>query len=104
MTICGINSNVICKPHPISGGLKGEISNGFAFVKQKVDVIALEVLFESLIDEPNRPQMRIPKGFTVYVKEERLMTMGWGKQVLKLAETDVILIPGTEIVAIKGFE
>lgn len=104
MEVCGINSNVICKPHPISGGLKGEVSNGFAFVKQKTDIVALEVLFESLVDEPNRPQMRIPKGFTVYVKEERIMTNLWGKQILKLEGQDVILVPATEVVAIKGVE
>jgi hypothetical protein len=94
------NNNVICKPHPLSGGLKAEVKSGVAFVKQKQDIIELEVLQNSSILE-GQQSIPIPKGSIVYVREERLTTLSWGKQVQKLKGEDVILIPGSEIVGIE---
>jgi len=91
------NNNVVCKPHSLSGGLRSEIKSGVAFVKQKVDIVALEVVQASRIIE-NEVVTLLPAGTTVYIREERLMTMPWGKQVQKLKDVEIILVPGNEIV------
>jgi hypothetical protein len=92
-----LNNNVICKPHPLSGGLKGELKSGVMFAKQKVDVVPLEVLETSRIIEGQQVTV-IPAGAVVYIREERLQTLPWGKQVQHLKGNEVILVPGNEIV------
>jgi len=94
------NNTVICKPHSLAGGLKAEIRSGVAFVKQKMDIIPLEVLQNSSIME-GQSSIRVPAGATVYVREEKLTTMPWGKTVQRLKGADVILVPGAEVVGVE---
>jgi len=96
----GVNGNIICKPHNLSGGLKSEVKSGFAFVQNKTDIIALEVLVDGHIGKADI-KSHVSVGTIVYVKEERLTTMAWGKTVFKLAGKEVILIPSEEIVAVE---
>lgn len=86
-----LNDLVICKPKIDAGGIKQEVTNGFAKVVQKVEIIGLEVVIDS--------QDGLSKGDTVFVKEERLVTQQWAKNVLKLNGETVILVPKAELVA-----
>lgn len=86
-----LNDLVICKPKIDAGGIKQEVTNGFAKVIQKIEIVGLEVV----VDEPGG----ISKGDTVFVKEERLVTQQWAKNVLKLNGESVILVPKAELVA-----
>jgi hypothetical protein len=101
-----LNNNIICKPHNLSGGLKSEVKSGLAFVKQKQDVIGLEVLLTSRLVEGENIST-IPAGSIVYIREERISTMVWGKtiQSIKTSGTDkgvdCILIPGAEVVGVE---
>jgi hypothetical protein len=97
----GVNNNIICKPHNLSGGLKSEVKSGFAFVQNKTDIVALKVLSEGEIVEGSFKRTILANS-TIYVKEERLTTMPWGKTVFKLAGEEVILIPGNEVIAIEN--
>jgi hypothetical protein len=98
MRICSSNNNVICKPFKLSSGLTAEVTSAFAVVKQKVDVVALEVAVESIVTGP--PTERLSPGSKIFVKEERLSTMPWGKQILRLNGQEVVVIPGTEVLAV----
>jgi len=92
-----LNNNVVCKPHSMSGGLRSEVKHGVAFVKQKVDIVALEVVQASRVIENDNVTV-LPAGTIIYIYEERLMTMPWGKGVKKLKDMDVIVVPGNEII------
>jgi hypothetical protein len=96
-TFISLNSNVVCKPHPLSGGLKGEVSKGVMFAKQKVDVIPLEVLENSRIIEGDNVTY-LPAGSIVYVREEDLTTLSWGRQLQSIKGKEVILVPGNKVV------
>jgi hypothetical protein len=52
-------------------GLKSEVKNGFATIQQKVALKGLKVLVEGRVVHGLSSYI-IPKGSTVYVKEERL--------------------------------
>lgn len=86
-----LNDLIICKPNLSAGGIKQEVSNGFAKVVQKVEIVGLEVVVNS--------KEGISKGDTVFVKEERLVTQQWAKNVLKLNGESVILVPKAELIA-----
>lgn len=86
-----LNDLVICKPKLDVGGLKQEVTNGFAKVIQKVEIIGLEVLVDA--------KEGISKGDTVFVREERLTTQPWAKSILKLNGEPVILVPKAELIA-----
>jgi hypothetical protein len=102
MALIGANGNIICKPHNLSGGLKSEVKAGFAFVQQKTDIVSLEVVMDcSILENPNHKQF-IPAGSLIFVKEERLTTTPWGKTTMKLSGKDVILVPGSEVIAISS--
>jgi len=93
-----IYNNIVCKPIPYAGGLKSEVKSGVAFVKQKVDIVSLEVLFDAQVVESGL-KYTIPAGSLVYVKEERMATMPWGKNVLKINGTEVQVIPANEVIS-----
>lgn len=86
-----LNDLVICKPKIDAGGIKQEVSNGFAKVIQKIEIVGLEVLVDA--------KEGISKGDTVFVREERLTTQPWAKTVLKLNGEHVILVPKAELIA-----
>lgn len=86
-----LNDLVICRPKLDAGGIKQEVTNGFAKVVQKIEIIGLEVVIDA--------KDGISKGDTVFVKEERLVTQPWAKNVLKLNGESVILVPKIELIA-----
>ena len=86
-----LNDLVICKPKIDAGGIRQEVTNGFAKVIQKIEIVGLEVLVNA--------KDGISKGDTVFVKEERLLTQQWAKNILKLNGEHVILVPSAELVA-----
>lgn len=86
-----LNDLVICKPNLDVGGIRQEVSNGFAKVIQKIEIVGLDVVVNTTDG--------ISKGDRVFVKEERLATQQWAKTVLKLNGESVILVPMAELVA-----
>jgi hypothetical protein len=60
-------------------GLQSSISNGFAFVEQKVSVKGLQVLMDAKLADGTY----IQKGSTAYIKEELLHTAQWAQKILE---------------------
>ena len=67
-------------------GLKSTVSNGFAFIQQKVSVKGLTVLMDSQLSDGTF----IPKGSIAYIKEESLHTAPWAQKIL---ESDTMKTP-----------
>jgi hypothetical protein len=71
------NDRLILEPYQQGQGLKGEVRNGIAFVKQKTELFGLKVLVEAKLSDGSF----IPAGSTVYIAEELLSTQPWAKNV-----------------------
>jgi hypothetical protein len=67
-------------------GLQSTVSNGFAFIQQKVTVKGLKVLLDAKLTDGTL----IKKGSTAYIKEEALHTQPWAQKIL---ESDAIPVP-----------
>lgn len=63
----------------VKQGLQASVSNGFAFIEQKVTVKGLTVLMDAKLADGTV----IPKGSTAYIKEEALHTQAWAQKVLQ---------------------
>jgi hypothetical protein len=68
------------------GELQSTVSNGFAFISQKVTVKGLKVLMDAKLNDGTF----VPKGSTAYIKEESLHTQPWAQKVL---ESDTLKVP-----------
>lgn len=60
-------------------GLQSSVSNGFAFVEQKVSVKGLAVLMDAKLADGTFVQ----KGSTAYIKEELLHAAPWAQKILQ---------------------
>jgi hypothetical protein len=65
-----VNKKVICEPYKEPRGIKGGISSGVAFVKQKNNIYGLRVLMDAAIDD----RISLKAGDVVYLTEEMLYT------------------------------
>lgn len=72
-----LNDTLILEPYQQGQGLKEEIRNGMAFVKQKTELCGLKVLVEAKLSDGSF----IPAGSTAYISEELLSTQQWAKTV-----------------------
>jgi len=67
-------------------GLKSTISQGFAYIEQKVSVKGLTVLVDAKLSDGTF----VPKGSIAYIREESLHTQAWAQKVL---ECDTLKTP-----------
>lgn len=58
-------------------GLQSKVSNGFAFVEQKVTVKGLTVLVDAKLADGTY----VPRGSIAYIKEESLHTQPWAQKI-----------------------
>jgi hypothetical protein len=98
-----LNETLIVEKYKLGQGLKstGE-DKGFAFIKQKVDIVGLKLLVEARLDGTY-----IPVGSMVYVEEDKLSTQPWSKSVRKsppLGDQEFILVPLREVAFIDTLE
>lgn len=63
-------------------GLRSTERNGFAFVDQKISLKGLKLLVAATISSSGSFSI-IPKGSTVYIKEEVLHTQQWAQKPLE---------------------
>jgi hypothetical protein len=63
-----VNKKVICEPYKEPRGIKGGITSGVAFVKQKNNIYGLKVLMDVIIDD----KISLKIGDIVYLTEEML--------------------------------
>lgn len=71
-------------------GLKSSVSNGFAFVEQKVMLKGLKVLVDAYLSDGTH----IPVGSLAYIKEEELHTKPWAQKILQcdaLSQTFIVV-------------
>jgi hypothetical protein len=61
------------------GGLNASISNGFAFVEQKVTIKGLKVLMDVRLSDGTF----VRQGSTAYIREEVLHTHAWAQKVFQ---------------------
>jgi len=64
-----INNKIICEPFLGGKGLKAEVKNGFAMVKQKNNLVGLRVLMDCLVST-NSTTYTIKKNSKVFFSEE----------------------------------
>ncbi len=77
--LMSLNDFLIVEPYKQGQGLKAEVKNGFAFVKQKMELVPLKLLVEAKLTDGSY----IPAGSSIYVQEEYLTTHEWAKKVKK---------------------
>lgn len=98
-----LNETLIVEKYKLGQGLKptGE-DKGFAFIKQKVDIVGLKLLVEARLDGTY-----LPTGSMIYIEEDKLSTQPWAKSVRKsvaLEEQEFILVPLREVAFIDTME
>lgn len=59
--------------------LRSKVENGFATIGQKLALKGLKVLIDAKLDDG----MLVPKGSTVYIKEEILHTQQWAQKAFE---------------------
>lgn len=69
-----VNGKVIVETYKEDRGLKATVSNGFAMVQQKVQVVGLKALADARVGDTY-----IHRGDTVYIKEGSLQSAPWAK-------------------------
>lgn len=76
-----INNRIVVEVYK-KEGLKSSVNNGFAMISQKVQVKGLKVLMDaSIVDKFGG--FTIPKGSTVYIREEHLHSSPWAQKILE---------------------
>lgn len=91
-----LNDQLIVEKYKLGQGIKstGE-DKGFAFIKQKIDMVGLKLLVEARIDGTY-----LPTGTMVYLEEDKLNTQPWAKAIRKsaaLGDQEFIVVPLREI-------
>lgn len=79
------NNRLVVEPYQ-KGALQSTVTNGFAFITQKVTVKGLTVLMDAKLEDGTF----VPKGSIAYIKEESLHTQPWAQKVL---ESDTLGVP-----------
>lgn len=74
-----INGRVITETYKEDRGLKATVSNGFAMVQQKVQVVGLTVLADAIVPDGTKNGQYIRKGDVAYIKEAALQSAPWAK-------------------------
>lgn len=72
-----LNDFLLVSAYQPGQGLKQEIKNGFAYTKQRIDIVGLALI----IDAKLKDGTFIPAGSTIYVDEELLTTSPWAKKI-----------------------
>jgi hypothetical protein len=68
---------LILEPYQQGQGLKEEVRNGIAFVKQKSELFGLKLLIEAKLSDGSF----FPAGSMAYISEELLSSQAWAKNV-----------------------
>lgn len=68
--------------------LQSSVSNGFAFIQQKVSVKGLKVLMDARLADGTF----VARGSTAYIREEVLHTQPWAQKILQCDTIDVPFI------------
>lgn len=77
-----LNNKIIVETFANVGGLKSEVRHGFALVAQKVNIVPLTVLVDTVLADGTS----IPAGTKAYILEEALSTQPWAKQIKKIPD------------------
>ena len=95
------NGYLILQPYKHSGKIKAKISGGFASVEQKTNLVGLKMLTHGNIQIGQDVRM-VPKGVTIYFKEETLHTSDWAttKYSCEAIGGEFILAPASAMVMI----
>lgn len=88
------NGLILCKPMKNAAQLSTEIRGGIATVKQKKDIVAVDVVFPA-------EHMDLSPGDVLFMKEEDLATQPWAKRTFEINGVEVILVPKEYIVGVK---
>lgn len=72
----------IVEPYKTDRSLRAEVKSGFATISQKVKVIGLKLLCDAQITT-NNSYNTLPKGATIYVREEVLHNQQFAKTLLE---------------------
>lgn len=80
-----MNNRLVVEPY-VKSALQSTVTNGFAFITQKVTIKGLKVLMDAKLSDGTF----VPKGSTAYIKEETLHTQPWAQKVL---ESDTLGVP-----------
>jgi hypothetical protein len=79
MNLVSLNNKFIVEPYKGDRTLKANSSSGFALVQQKVSVVGLKLLADSLVQVGRTEREVLEKGSMVFIKEELLFTQIWAK-------------------------
>lgn len=61
-----VNGKLICKPYKEAIGIKTEVRKGMAIVRQKVNLVGIELLVGAIIDGQS-----LPASSLVYIQEDK---------------------------------
>lgn len=75
---CSVNNRILVETYQ-KEGLRANVSNGFARLDQKVAVKGLKVVVSAKLNDGTY----VPKGSTVFIKEELLHTQPWAQKIME---------------------
>jgi hypothetical protein len=81
MDLVSLNNKFIVEPYKGDRTLKANSATGFAIVQQKVSVVGLTLLMDSVVQVGKTEHDTLPKGSKIYIREELLFTQPWAKNV-----------------------
>ena len=85
-----LNNRLVVEAYLSDRALKAKETNGFAMIQQKVEVKGLKLLMDARLTQMGNVQIDgvsapaiVPKGSTVYIREELLHTQAWAQKILE---------------------
>jgi len=99
MNLVSLNNKFVVEPYKGDRTLKANSASGFAIVQQKVSIIGLRLLVDSLVQVGPQARETLPKGSMIYVREELLFTQEWAKKVYEsdAIEGKFILVDASQV-------
>lgn len=93
-----LNNKFILRPYQQGQGIKTEIRGGLALPGQKLNLVPLEMLASSKIDD-----VVYPEGSLAYLAEDSLMTGDWAKKIRKAPGIDgeFIVVDSQFVIAVE---
>jgi len=106
MNVTSLNNRFIVEPYKGDRALKANATSGFAIVQQKVSIVGLKTLADSLVQVGKELYETLPKGSTVYIKEELLFTQVWAQKVFESSaiEGKFIIVDASQVEFVEAAE
>ena len=78
MNMFSLNNRFVVEAYFTDRALKAKETNGFALIQQKIELKGLRLLMDANLEDSV-----VPKGSTIFIREEYLHSQPWAKKILE---------------------